>query len=145
MPGLANEEVDELLARPNIARLATLNEDGSPTINPVWYNWDPEARVLYIIARAKSRFLGNVRRDSRVAVTVDTHDTPYRRVIIHGRAETQEDADWVTMGERMTLRYLGEEGTKYLKETINRPRVMIKIVPESVITWKGAEWHPRYL
>jgi nitroimidazol reductase NimA-like FMN-containing flavoprotein (pyridoxamine 5'-phosphate oxidase superfamily) len=40
MPKLTSKQVDELLATPVIARLATVREDGASYIVPVWQHWD---------------------------------------------------------------------------------------------------------
>ena len=37
MPGLSEDEVRAWLLGPNIARLGTTNEDGSPRVTALWY------------------------------------------------------------------------------------------------------------
>ena len=52
MPGLTSEQMDELLAGPIIARLATVKPDVAPYVVPVWQYWDGAS--MFIIPREKS-------------------------------------------------------------------------------------------
>ena len=57
VPGaLSRPEIDRLLRRPILARLATVDPDGYPGIVPVWHDWDGEA--AWLVARAEARRLG---------------------------------------------------------------------------------------
>ena len=90
MPGLTPEQVDELLAGPIIARLATVKPNGAPYVVPVWQYWDGGA--MFIIPREKSRFVEYVRNEPRVAVScADDVDPEHPRVLIEG---TVEVVDW---------------------------------------------------
>jgi len=143
MPSLTKRAMEDFLSKGNIAKIATIDENGSPYINPVWYEWDRKS--FYVIARAKSKFLSNVRKNSNIAICIDTPAAPYTRVTVQGKATILSDFDWIPMGKRMALRYLGENGPKYLDETLNRERTVIRIDPTSVQSWTGVEWHPRYI
>lgn len=143
MPPFTPQELDAFLREGKyLAKIATLKSDGSPYINPVWYEYD--GTYIYIIARARSQFLQHIRKDPRVAVCIDTPTAPYKRVLIEGVAEVI-DQDWVEMGKRMALRYRGEEGLPYIEATRNRPRAMIRITPQKITSWQGGEWHKRYI
>lgn len=143
MPPLTRQELDTFLREGKyVAKLATVKPDGAPYVNPVWYEYD--GTHLYVIARARSQFLQHIREDPRVALCIDTPTPPYTRVLIEGIAEIIEQ-DWVEMGKRMALRYRGEEGLAYIEATRNRPRAMIRITPHHITSWKGGEWHRRYI
>jgi nitroimidazol reductase NimA-like FMN-containing flavoprotein (pyridoxamine 5'-phosphate oxidase superfamily) len=147
MPGLTSKQVDELLATPVIARLATVREDGAPYIVPVWQHWDGEA--MYIIPRERSRFVDDVRRESRVAIScADDGDSGHARVLIEGDAEIEEGpvpmaGRFLEIAREMAFRYGGEGGLEYLAGTINKPRYLLRVTPRTITTWAGG-WHPRY-
>jgi len=143
MPALSKQGLEDFLSKGNIAKIATIDENGSPYITPVWYEWD--GKSLYIIARDKSKYLANVRKNSNIAICIDISTAPYTRVTAQGKARILSNFDWVPMGKRMTVRYLGESGLAYLDETLNRERTVIRIDPTSLQSWSGAEWHPRYI
>jgi general stress protein 26 len=143
MPRLAKQGLQDFLFGGNIAKIATIDENGLPYINPVWYEWD--GKSFYVIARAKSRFLANIRKNNNVAVCVDISTKPYTRVTAQGKASILSGFDWIPMGRRMALRYLGESGlASYLDGTLKLERAVIRIDPTSIQSWTGMDWHPRY-
>lgn len=146
--GLTEPEMAQFLSRPWVARLATLNRDGSPYLSTVWYEY--EHPHFYLGGRAKSLWVTNLRRDPRVAIHVADDAAPHTRVSVLGRAEVVEGpvgikGRWVEMAKKMAARYLGEHGPEYLGETADRPRYWIRVIPEKATSWTGVEWHPRYL
>ena len=67
------------------AHLATLMKDGSPQVTPVWVDTDGTyIRVNTAEGRVKT---GNMRRDSRVALSVMGMEDAYRCVYVRGRVE----------------------------------------------------------
>jgi hypothetical protein len=48
------------------------------------------------------------------------------------------------VANRMARRYLGERGPEYLVPTYDRPRYLIKVVPDTLISWDGVEWASKY-
>lgn len=147
MRGLTEEEISQFLSGPVVARLATVRPDGRPYVNPVWQHWD--GRFLYLIAREKSAFVGNLRHDPAVAVSVALDQAPFTRVLIQGRAEVEPprllEGELLEIARKMAVRYLGERGAEYLEPTADRPRCLIRVIPEEVTSWEGVEWHPKYL
>lgn len=119
--------VRRLFEEPNFAHLATLMPDGSPQSTPVWVDTDG----TYIIVntaegRQKPR---NLRRDPRVAISiVDRHD-PYVRAQIRGRVVemTREGAEEHI--DRLSRKYTGHDYTDHHPD---RPRLILKIVPERI-------------
>ncbi len=147
---LTKEEMFSFLQQPVVARLATIQPDGWPYVSPVWQEWD--GNVMWIVPREKSAFVGNIRNEPRVCISVALEEAPYTRVTIQGNAEIVEGpvdsqngaAQWVAIATRMAVRYLGDHGPEYLEPTMNRPRYLVRVIPEKVITWEGVEWHSKY-
>ena len=68
MADLLSAKARELISRPVLASLATLNPDGSPQITPLWIDLDGDDVVINTAkGRIKAR---NLERDDRVAVSV---------------------------------------------------------------------------
>ncbi|HEY0499617.1 MAG TPA: pyridoxamine 5'-phosphate oxidase family protein [Kutzneria sp.] len=125
-------DVDEFLAQPLTARVAT----NGPTVRPTWYLWEDGA--FWILSGPWARLLDRVRQDPRLALTVDVCDLPtglVRQVIARGPAEVLPfDVD---RGRRKLSRYLGSEESRwdnrfrrYLHEDIGT--VWIRVVPASL-------------
>jgi len=145
---MSDEERDEFLAGNTLARLAVLDENGWPYVQPVWYQWDPTEGIFWIIARKKSAWAKFMQNDERVAITIDGETKPYKKVFVQGKAEVVEEPNiggqWVEISKLMATRYLGEHGPDYIVPTLDKARWLFKITPTVLNTWQGVEWHPKY-
>jgi len=121
-----DKEVREILHGKNFGFLATVNDDGSPQVTPVWV--DEEDGFILInttIGRLKER---NTRRDPRVALAVPDWEDPYRYALIRGRVVeriTGEKAEEHI--DKLAVKYTGE---KFKWRTPGSRRVILKIKPE---------------
>jgi PPOX class probable F420-dependent enzyme len=98
-------EVDELLALPNPAVVATIRRDGSPHSVPTWYDWE-DGRVLLNMDESRLR-LGHLRRDPRVALTVLAGDDWYTHISLLGRVVSITDDHDLEDIDRLATRYTG--------------------------------------
>lgn len=87
-----SDDARRLLDAANFAHLSTLQEDGSPKVEPVWIAREGD-RVL-VTSDANTQKGRNLERDPRVAISiVDFHD-PYEQLLIRGRVvEVRSDDD----------------------------------------------------
>lgn len=82
-----------------LGRLATVDPDGAPQVNPVGFLLDEESGRVVIggMAMARTRKFHNVARDPKVAFVVDdivsTDPWQVRGVEIRGEAEALSDAE----------------------------------------------------
>lgn len=142
MPKLADLELSEFLSeRGHLARIATIQSDGAPSVVPVWFIHE-DGKIL-ITPRKHSVFLTNLRRDPRVAITIDEEAGSYRKVLFEGRAqilfEIGEDRKWDDVYRRIACRYIDETSADYyLTETKDQPRALIAVtqVAAKVTTWR---------
>ena len=129
------EEIAEFLTdSPLFAFVSTLQEDGSPYVNPVWFEWRGDSFV--IITKPLAKLCQNLRRDPRATLAVASPAPPYRRVLAQGRAEEIAE-DWIPTAERMVRRYVGPEGLSYLHATGQLERVAFAIRVEKTTSWNG--------
>ncbi|MEZ4499257.1 MAG: pyridoxamine 5'-phosphate oxidase family protein [Thermomicrobiales bacterium] len=145
---LDDDEVIAFLNEGVLARLAVVDGDGFPYVNPVWFEWVPEEGIFWIIARKKSRWAEYMKNNPTAGLTIDDDRKPLRKVMVQGLAEVVEEPNvggrWVQIAERMSLRYLGENGPEYLGATLANPRWLFRITPTFFTTWQGVDWHDRY-
>lgn len=143
---LSQEELDAFLVQGNVARLACIGEDGWPYVVPTWYQWADGG--FYIVPRARSKWAEYMAKDSRVAISLDSNLPPYIKVTVQGTAELLEEPNvggrWVEFGNEMALRYLGENGPKYLEPTLSEPRWLFFVRPREISSWQGTDWAKRY-
>ena len=122
------ERARVILDKKALAHVATLNEDGSPQVTPVWISTENgDVAINSAEGRLKPE---NLRRDGRVAISVTDPDNDYQPVLIRGRAKeiTQEGADEHI--DELAKKYLGEDEYPFRKP--GEQRVKIVIEPEKV-------------
>ena len=106
MPITLSDDIKQLVRGPNFAHLASLMNDGSPQVAPVWV--DLERDTILICTGEGSLKAKNTRRDARVALSVIAMDNPYREAQIRGRViERRPDADFRIM-DRISHKYTGQ-------------------------------------
>jgi PPOX class probable F420-dependent enzyme len=98
----------ELITGTNFAFLAELMPDGSPHVSPVWIDLEGDlVLVNTAVSRLKER---NMRRDSRVAISISPRDDPYEHVDIRGRIVRVIDGEEaVAHIDRLGRKYRGWE------------------------------------
>ncbi|WP_067598532.1 pyridoxamine 5'-phosphate oxidase family protein [Nocardiopsis listeri] len=127
-------DVDSFLARPLVARVATTNASGAPTVRPVWFLW--EEGVLRWITGEYSVMVKHLERDPRTAVVIDTCDLrrqEYLQVIMRGRAEVVPFDR--ALARRKLRRYLGEEESTWhpdFQHFADDAR-LVRLVPERTV------------
>lgn len=124
------EQFKDLFAKVAFAQLATLMADGRPQVTPVWVDYDGEhIRVNSAKGRVKDK---NMRRDKRVALSIQDPDNPYRYLAIQGDVVeiTEEGAD--AHIDALAKKYLGKD--RYPFRAPGEVRVIYKIRPDKVST-----------
>jgi len=136
---LTKSEVAQLLARPNILRLAYLDERGGPVVHPVWYYY---SRGKFFAATdidsAKARAL---RKNPSVYFLVDENPKggPTRGVRGRGTARVVDDPAYATRVTRRNVkRYLGSLTSKAAKTVLEMgpDSCVLEITPSYIGTWK---------
>jgi PPOX class probable F420-dependent enzyme len=131
MAATVPDEYVDLLKKPAFAHLATLMKDGSPHVTPVWCDYDgTHVRVNSAKGRLKDK---NMRRDKRVALSIQDPDNPYRYIAIRGTVEqiTEDGAD--AHIDALAKKYLGKE--RYPFRAPGEVRVIYRIHPDRVATY----------
>lgn len=97
----------DLLERPVFAHLATVRSDGAPQVNPMWFIWDGERRVLRLTHTRQRHTYRNVKRDPRVALSITDPDDQYRYLQVRGVVESVEDDPTGALFKVLSQRYRG--------------------------------------
>jgi PPOX class probable F420-dependent enzyme len=124
------EQFKDLFTKVAFAHLATLMADGSPHVTPVWVDYDgANVRVNSAKGRVKDK---NMRRDKRVALSIQDPDDPYRYLAIRGEVAeiTENGAD--AHIDALAKKYLGKE--RYPFRSPGEVRVIYKIRAERIST-----------
>jgi PPOX class probable F420-dependent enzyme len=139
MPRLTSQEIDAYLAGPHVAHFASIRQDGTPHISPVWYRWeDGKVTVVSGDSAVKTR---NVRQNPKVAISVATDEWPYQYVILEGDA-TVENANLRDTVRSIFSRYEGtERGAQDADELTRSDQRLVAIIIDvnRVMSWKGVD------
>ena len=123
-------KVEAFLRGKHIAKLATVNRDGSPQVTPIWYMC-VDGKMIVNTAEGRVK-LRNIRRDPRVVLLMDEG---YAYVAISGEARVAKERDGLKDIEALAIRYHGpQKGKKMTSEIYSKQkRVSIEIVPERTV------------
>jgi PPOX class probable F420-dependent enzyme len=128
MPDTLSDKARQLVARPVVASLTTLNADGSPQITPLWIEMDGDD-LLFNTAESRIK-AHNVHRDPRVAVSVIDPDDPYNVVAVQGKVVdiTTDGADEHI--DSLAKKYLGVD--TYPNRQEGEVRIKVRVHPDRV-------------
>jgi PPOX class probable F420-dependent enzyme len=133
MPKMTEAQSDAFLRETRIAKLATLKNDGSPTIVPVWFEWDGTTAVVF--TSRNSAKVGRIRRDPRVALSVEEPvAVPEAWVTLEGKA-TIEESGGIELARRLAPRYYGPERAASALESWEKMAadwVVLRITPARI-------------
>ena len=122
--------LDQAPARP-VGVVATLRADGSPHALPVWYWYDGAA--VFIWTGEDRAWVHHLRRDPRVAFSVQDQAEPYAAVLMRGTAETSP-ADDETI-RRIVAGYVPAAEIDAYIEIWKSLQTMVKITPSEIRAW----------
>ena len=127
---MLTEDQMQLLRKPNIAHLATVEPDGSPQVTPVWVDIDEEKNLVLVNTAEGRRKVRNIRRNPQVAIDIADKDNPYTMVSIKGEVIdiTTEGADEHI--NSLAKKYLGKDVYPFRQP--GEQRLLLKIKPEEV-------------
>ena len=125
------EKYRDLFEKKAFGQFATLMNDGSPQVTPVWCDFDGKhVRVNSALGRVKDK---NVRRNPKVAISLQDPDNPYRYITVRGTVEDITQAGAEDHIDALAKKYLGKD--KYPGRTPGEVRVIYKIRPDRVSAW----------
>ena len=120
--------VSKIIEKNSFAFLATLMEDGSPHVSPVWIDFVDN---IILINTAKGRIKQrNVSRDPRVSISLIDDENPYSMVTIRGKVIEQTSIGADEHIDKLAKKYLNAE--KYPGHSPNLERVILRIKPEKI-------------
>jgi nitroimidazol reductase NimA-like FMN-containing flavoprotein (pyridoxamine 5'-phosphate oxidase superfamily) len=122
--------------------LGTAEPGCDPHLTAMFYIWDDDSESIYLVSTRQSRKVTNIRRNTRVCVTVDERDSKSPAgncgVMIQGRAQLieMEIADNRVMVEFLG-KYMDFLGPGYPMGS----RIAIQIKPQKISYWMGANFY----
>jgi len=136
---LLKREVSQLLARPNILRIAYLDEMGDPIAHPVWYYYRGDK---FLVATDREGRKAKVLQKNPVVYFLVDESSPEKGTLgLRGKgiAKVIDDPLYATRVTRRNVkRYLGKLQSKTAKGILamGPDSCVIEITPSYLATWK---------
>ena len=96
-----------ILESTTLGHLATLDAQGRPQVNPVWFLWEDERILLSV--KADTVKYRNLRRDPRLAISFADAANPSHYVKVRGEVEAFELYRDLTFVNRLARKYTGRD------------------------------------
>jgi PPOX class probable F420-dependent enzyme len=115
----------DLLERPLFAHFATVANDGTPRVNPMWFLWDDDGGVLRLTHTNRRHNYRYLQKNPHVALSITDPDDQYRYLQLRGDIVNIEPDPTGAFYSTLQQRYRG-----YTSEVKDRDvRVVLTIQP----------------
>jgi general stress protein 26 len=140
IPSMTKEEVKRFLESKLNLQLATIDNQGDPNIQPVWFYYDKDVEKLLINTSKLAKKTQNIRKRTTIYFSIDDENHPIRGVKGKGIATIIEDPKIVVpLGDKISLKYLGTLDhpiAKMISEDSKKGEVvLVEISPKFFSTW----------
>jgi general stress protein 26 len=137
---MTKEEVDKFLAGNLMLQMATIDKQGEPNIQPVWFYYDKKGEKLLVTTSKLAKKVQNLRNKSSLYFSVDDENFPYKGVKGRGSVNIIEDSNRaVSEGDKISMKYLGTLDHPIAKMITEHSKkgdnVLIEVSPKFFSTW----------
>ena len=139
-PPMSNEEVNTFLENELNLQFGTIDDDGGPNIQPVWFNYDKDREKFLIITPKATKKIKNLRIRPNVYFSIDDENLPYKGVKGKGVATVVDDpVRTVPEAKKIYMKYLGTLNhpiPRMILESVQKGNhVIIEINPKFFSAW----------
>ncbi len=138
MPAMTDAEIWAFLTSgTRTGHAATVRSDGRPHVKPVWFVLDGAPGGFQLLFNTGERTVkgATLRRDPRIAISVDEPEPMYSFVIVEGTAELITDLAQVrAAATRIGGRYMGEDRAEEFGRRNGVPgELLVRVTPARVL------------
>ena len=144
IPAMNEQEVINFLQSKLNLQLATIDENGDPNIQPVWFDYEKDSEKLHVMTSKMSNKVRNISSKPNVYFSIDDENFPYKGV--KGKAIARIIGDHqkvVSMAEKINIKYLGTLEHPLAKMLMefkqNGTEILLEISPKFFSTWDFAK------
>jgi PPOX class probable F420-dependent enzyme len=150
MTEMSKAEIGRFLMKGTFTgKLATVKEDGSSHVVPIWFvlekkkSRDKIGNIIFTTGSTSAK-ANNIQRDNRISICIDDQIPPFSFVTIFGTAKIypykqKEVLKWAT---EIAERYMGKSNAEaYGRRNSEEGLVLVRIKPTRIIAEKDiASW-----
>lgn len=150
MTEMSKAEIGRFLMKETFTgKLATVKEDGSSHVVPIWFvlekkkSIDRVGNILFTTGSTSVK-ANNIRRDNRISICIDDQIPPFSFVTIFGTAKIYpyKQNDVLKWATEIAERYMGKSNAEaYGRRNSEEGLVLVRIKPTRIIAEKDiASW-----
>lgn len=134
-------EVESFLQKKLNLQLATLDEEGFPSVHPIWFIYERNSDKILVGTQKSTKKVANIRKNpSKVYFSIDDENFPYKGVKGKASATIWEDVQKnLAVMEKLNMKYLGtleHPIAKMMTENAkNGKEVVIELTPKYFSAW----------
>ena len=140
---VTDTDVKNILASKLNMQIATIDEEGYPMIQPIWFLHDAneEPGSIYTVTQKMTKKFQNIRRNpDKIYFSIDDANYPYKGVKGRAVAKISEDIQKnLPIVEKMNIKYLGTVehplAKMIMEDTKNGIQVVIELTPKFFSAW----------
>jgi general stress protein 26 len=140
---VTDTDVKNILASKLNMQIATIDEEGYPMIQPIWFLHDAnkESGSIYTVTQKMTKKFQNIRRNpDKIYFSIDDANYPYKGVKGRAVAKISEDIQKnLPIVEKMNIKYLGTVehplAKMIMEDTKNGIQVVIELTPKFFSAW----------
>jgi len=139
-PVTETEVINFLASKLNI-QIATIDEEGYPIIQPIWFIYDIESSKIYVGTQKSTKKFQNIRRNpDKIYFSIDDENFPFKGVKGRAVAKISEDIQKnLPIVQKINIKYLGTIehplAKMIMENTRNGIEVVIELTPKFFSAW----------
>jgi PPOX class probable F420-dependent enzyme len=134
MPPFTQDEIVAFLNEAPLARLCSLNSDGTIHIAPVYFKYDNGD--IIIGTQDMTHKVRNIKNNPQVTLLIDNQTPPWKGVLIYGKAELDYE-DVVAKRASVFERYMSPDDAHAFAADLanNYTPVVIRVKPTHIVSY----------
>ena len=127
---------DKFLKSQKVLRFATIGENKTPHVVPVWYLYS--SKKIYIGTNSQTQKARNVKKNKRVSFCVDVGVNAPNIYGVMGQGDADlilEDSRVKRIARKILLKYFDTITNKSAKELLDDTDCIIEVTPKKLSTW----------
>jgi predicted pyridoxine 5'-phosphate oxidase superfamily flavin-nucleotide-binding protein len=119
-----DKEISHLLSEPNFAQFGTVNRDGSPHIDTVWFKY--ENSLLIVATTLATKKAINISANPNGYVVVLNRNNPYEQAQLKVRLEKISSDETLAVCNSISVQYTGKEFPQ--RKPKNRVAIYLRVI-----------------
>jgi len=138
---LTEDEINSFLESKMNLRVATVDKNGDPNIQPVWFYHDKANEKIFFASHTSSVKIQNIRTKSTVYFIIDEEMPPNRCVKGKATASISDNiSNNLEIVEKICLKYIGTldhpDSKMFIDTTKSGGGLVVELTPEFYATWE---------